>query len=176
MDRIDMLARAVEAADWSGADWTHEPAGCACVHECGGNCADEAPVCATCAHAQRDADEARDLGRRAVEAARKGDWGDAVRELSHAAWLERDYGDAPAWQPVADLAAQLACGVPDEHALVCGGEGDDHSCGWVHGANIAGWVEVAWWGGGRTSVMPGEVRPACEDCRRAEAASRGVTL
>lgn len=176
MDRVDMLARTVEAADWSGADWTHEPAGCACVHECGGACADEAPVCATCAHAQRDADEARDLGLRAVEAARKGDWGDAVRELSRAAWLERDYGDAPCWQPIADLCAQLACGVSDARTLVCGGPADDHGCGWVRGTDGEGLAVVAWWGGVSTPVTVGEVGPACEDCRRAEAASRGVTL
>jgi hypothetical protein len=54
------------------------------------------------------ADRAGEHGERAVMFAESSDWPAVLVELEAACSLERDYGDAPAWGPVLELARDMA--------------------------------------------------------------------
>lgn len=94
---------------WTGADWTHP-----LVRESGpaldtdGDermCDGTAHGCVTCSLIRSDAAIAREHARMARAALRAGDISTALAELVEAAEIEREYGDAPIYGPLARALA-----------------------------------------------------------------------
>ena len=103
------IEKAIQSAidAWSDCDWTHE------ARDAGGDLHDEHDVpvycsggvdgCIYCVEATEAAGSAQAEGEEALEALERDDLG-AVREhVRAAAYLEREWGDAPAWGPVERL-------------------------------------------------------------------------
>lgn len=87
MTRVD-TAYALAAFEWIGLNWRVTETGDALTE--------------LTARVEADADAAAALGSAALHALRVGDHDLAIREAEAAARLEREYGDAPAWQPFVD--------------------------------------------------------------------------
>ena len=105
--------RVVEQAirAWTECDWSHEATDLmgnllrddrARPVECGGG---EPQRCGYCRDALADAEAAQALGEEALDALREGDLASALRGCRAAAALERDWGDAPAWDPAVRACA-----------------------------------------------------------------------
>lgn len=95
---------------WRGADWTHYlrvdgydvQAGCDPVV-----CDGDNPSCETCDNAAKHARTAEILGAYARDCARAGEWADALEAAQGAAYIERQWGDAPVWGPFTKTIEQV---------------------------------------------------------------------
>lgn len=129
MDAIE-TAYATATGQWDGADWPHERTlpcsayehgqyhpcpGCKVARDEDGQselCAgDNAAECQTCADAAADASAAEVEANFAIDAARAGNWDEAVERAVAASELESEYGDDPTWgdfRAAVEAAAEAA--------------------------------------------------------------------